>query len=148
MELDSKLELRQTLIQPTELIFNHYKYKLKYYDFFKSVYLEVDIFKIINMNFIDLEDVVIHRTPRYDVAKSDFITVDNFVFNISEFYRITYKDAQDKISKRIIYVTDFIKNKVVIADCLLRNGAERHFNLKKESILKIEELDQKIFIQN
>jgi hypothetical protein len=143
--LDSGIELKQTFIQPIELIFNHYKYKLKYYDFFKSTYSEEDVSKISMKKLLNSEDFVTNQTPRYDSVKLDFVTTDNFEFNIEEFYRITYKDAHDRISKRVIYVKDFIKNKVIIADCLLRNGEERHFQTKKENVLKIEELDQSIF---
>lgn len=145
LELSSGIDIQNTFIQPIELIFNHYKYKLKYYDFLKSVYSEVDLFEVTIDDLKDSEDFVIGKTPRYDAAASDFLTTNNFEFTISQFYRITYKDAQDRVTKRVIYITEFIKNKVVIADCLLRNGEERHFQVKKENLLRIEELDQTFF---
>ena len=52
---------------------------------------------------------------------------------------------QSRITKRVIHITDFVKGKVIIADCLLRKGEIRHFKTGKESVLKIEELDQDLF---
>ena len=74
-----------------------------------------------------------------------FVTIEGDVFIVNQFYRIVYKDAQDRITERVIYITDFIKNKVLIADCLLRNGEERHFKIHKDNLLKIEILEQDFF---
>lgn len=142
------LELKHTFIQPLELIFNHYQYKLKYYDLFKSKYSEEEISNITIGKTIDSENIISNKTPRYDILKQDFVKTDDFEFTVEEFYRITYKDAHDRITKRIIYVNDFAKNKVIIADCLFRNGEERHFIPKQNNVLKIEELDQSIFSKN
>ena len=145
IKLESGLTLNHTFIKPIEITFNHYKYKLKYFDFFIGLYSEMDVENIIIKNIKNHEDIILNKIPRYDKSQSDFISTDDFTFNINEFYRITYKDVQSRITKRVIHITDFVKGKVIIADCLLRKGEIRHFKTGKESVLKIEELDQDLF---
>lgn len=137
-------ELHRTLIQPIELTFNHHKYHLKYYDFFKSAYDKTDVSKIDIRELMNLNVIISNKLPRYE-KDFGFLTTDEFVYKTGHFYRITYKDTQDKISKRVIYVLQYVVDKVIIADCLLRDGAERHFKPSSSNILKIEELYQSLF---
>ncbi|URC12471.1 hypothetical protein [Flavobacterium sp. B183] len=144
--LESGIIIEHTYIQPIELIFNHYYYKVKYYDFFKNKFSEIDLLEIsLNEEIVELSDFIVEKIPEYKVQLQDFSSIKDYVFNIDTYYRITYKDLQDKITRRVIYVKEFIKDKVIIADCLLRDGEERHFRLKDGSILKIEILDSNIF---
>ncbi len=147
--LKSGLVLNHSYIQPIELIFNHYKYKLKYFDFFKTKYSEIDLSEInlsgLNIGIVELNDLITEKIPEYKPNLEDFTNVEDFVFEKDKYYRITYKDLQDRITKRVIFVKEFLTKKVLIADCLLRDGEERHFRLKKGGILKVEVLDSKYF---
>ena len=144
--LESGLNLNHTYIQPIEIIFNHYKYKLKYFDFFKTKYSEIDLTEIdLNSEIIEFSDLITEKIPEYQSKKKEFSSVRQHVFKKNKFYRITYKDLMDRTTRRVIFVKEFVKDKVVIADCLLRNGEERHFRLKESSLLKIELLDAKYF---
>lgn len=144
--LNCGIVIDHSYIQPTELIFNHYKYKLKYYDFFKNKFSEIDLLEIdFDGENIELSDLITERIPEYHTKLQEFTNVKDFVFEKDQYYRITYRDLQDKITRRVIYVKEFIKDKVIIADCLLRDGEERHFRLDG-GILKIEVLESKFFI--
>jgi hypothetical protein len=146
IELNCGKILTHTYVQPIELIYNHYKYRLEYFDFFKTKYLPVDLSEIeINSKPVELDQIIINKIPEYQFDKKEFSTIKDYVFEKHNFYRITYKYLMDKITRRVIYVKEFVKGQVVIADCLLRDGEERHFRLKEGSILKIEELDSKYF---
>lgn len=144
--LESGLELYHTYIQPNHLKFNHYKYELKYYDFFKSKFSEMDLtdFKIDDDN-VKIDDFILEKVPDYDPIEQKFTSVNNFSFNEKTYYRITYKDTYDRITVRIIYVKKFVPKTIIIADCLLRNGDERHFRVSESSILKVEIINQKFF---
>lgn len=148
LKMSTGLELTSSLIRPVELIFNHYKYILRYEDLYRSKYSQIQIDGLEVENRRDLkniEEFVVGKIPRYNQLESNFTVPKMFDFVIGTFYRITYRDAQEKITKRIIYITDFIKDQVIVADCLLRDGELRHFKTSKESLLKIEELDQDFF---
>lgn len=145
--LENGIKIKHTYKQPLEIIFNHYKYKLKYFDFFKSTISEMDLSDFIS-NTDDgakFTDLIIEKIPDYDSKTSDFTSTGKFKFEEDEYYRITYKDIYGKITVRIIYVKEFVPNKIIVADCLLRNGEERHFKVDEASILKIEKLEQKYF---
>lgn len=146
IELESGKIFHHSYIQPIELVFNHYKYRLKYFDFFKTKYTEIDLSEIIFENdVVGLNDLIIDKIPDYKTNIQEFTTISDLVFEKNKYYRLTYKDQQDRITRRVILVKDFIAKKVIIADCLLRDGQERHFRLKEGSILKVEILESKYF---
>ncbi|WP_326984631.1 hypothetical protein VUJ46_08925 [Chryseobacterium sp. MYb264] len=146
IKLENGVMLEHTYARPDELTFNHYKYKLKYYDFLRSKTLEMDLsdFKS-DDDSAKIDDIILRKIPDYDSGLKKFNTVIDFTFNKNTYYRITYKDAKDRITDRIIYVKKFEPKTIIIADCLLRNGQERHFRVSDSSILKIEILEQKYF---
>lgn len=138
--------LTHSYIQPLELTFNHYKYELKYFDFFLSRNQDMELSKFnYDEESATIDDLITEKVPEYKSNIQEFSNVSAFVFEKDNYYRITYKDLYERITVRVIFVKEFIEKKVVIADCLLRNGEERHFRLKEGSILKIEILDQKYF---
>ncbi|GAA4153125.1 hypothetical protein GCM10022217_08440 [Chryseobacterium ginsenosidimutans] len=144
--LENGLKLTHTYKQPLELIFNHYKYKLKYFDFFRSKISEMDLSEFItDDDSAQFNDFIIKKIPEYDSSNPKLASVVEFDFDENKYYRITYKDTFDRITVRIIYIKKFISKKIIIADCLLRNGEERHFRVNASSILKIEILEQKYF---
>lgn len=144
--LENGSKLTHTYKQPLELIFNHYKYKLKYFDFFRSKISEMDLSNFVtdddNAKFTDF---IINKIPDYDSSNPKLSSVVEFDFDEKKYYRITYKDIYDRITVRIIYIKKFVSKKIIIADCLLRNGEERHFRVSDSSILKIETLEQRYF---
>jgi len=146
--LENGLILEHSYIQPCELIFNHYKYKLKYFDFFKTRFFEIDLSEIgLNEDTegFELSDFITQKIPFYDNLEEEFISSKDYEFEKDNYYRITYRDQLERITKRVIFVKEFIAKQILIADCLLRDGEERHFRLKEESMLKIEKLDSSFF---
>lgn len=143
--LEGGNKLNHTYIQAMDLVFNHYKYKLKYFDFFKNCYSEIDLSKVdlkhIHANF---DDIILEKVPEYKKEKQDFTSVKDYEFDKGQYYRITYSDILGRVTRRVIFVQEYIKEKIVIADCLLRNGEERHFRIK-DGILKIEALNSCYF---
>lgn len=146
IKLEGGKELKHTYVRPVELIFTHYKYKLKYYDFFKSKILEMDLSNFItDDDSAKITDLILQKIPDYDSSLQKFNSVIDFPFVEQNYYRITYKDTKDTLTERIIYIKKFVPKIIIIADCLLRNGQERHFRVSDSSILKIETLEQKYF---
>lgn len=145
IELEGGNKIHHTYIQATDLVFNHYKYKLKYFDLFKNKYSEIDLSEVdFKRNQISFDDIILEKVPEYKKDKQDFTSVKDYEFEIDKYYRITYSDVLGKVTRRLIFVKEYIKEKIVIADCLLRNGAERHFRIK-DGILKIEALNPCFF---
>ncbi len=145
IELEGGNKIYHTYIQATDLVFNHYKYKLKYFDLFKNKYSETDLSEVdFKRNQISFDDFILEKVPEYKNDKQDFTSVKDYEFEIDKFYRITYNDVMGKVTRRVIFIKEFIKEKIVIADCLLRNGEERHFRIK-DGILKIEALNSVFF---
>lgn len=145
LKLESGKVLNHTYIQLIDLEFNHYKYTLNYFNFFSNSYDKIDLSKVdLSAIHISLDDIILEKIPEYDKIEQVFTSIKGFEFKNDNYYRITYSDILGKITKRVILVKEFIKEKIVIADCLLRNGEERHFKIDK-SILKIEALDSKYF---
>lgn len=136
---ESGKALTHVYIQPLELIFNHYKYQLKYYDIFRDQYSKMDLSNIIlGEDNMTIQDLIIGKIPEYSKDLEDYSKVKDYIFKTDIFYRIIYRDLQGNTTKRIIYVKEFIQNKVIIADCLLRKGEERHFRIDDSAILKLE----------
>ena len=145
IELEGGNKIYHTYIQATDLVFNHYKYKLKYFDFFKNKYSETDLSEVdFKRNQISFDDFILEKVPEYKNDKQDFTSVKDYEFEIDKFYRITYNDVMGRVTRRVIFIKEYIKEKIVIADCLLRNGEERHFRIK-DGILKIEALNSVFF---
>ena len=145
IELQCSKTLNHTYIQATDLVFNHYKYKLKYFDFLKNIYSEIDLSEVnLKDTQISLDNIITDKVPEFDPILKDFTSIKDFTFEKDKYYRITYSDILGRVTDRVIFVKEFIKDKIVIADCLLRNGEERHFRIK-DGIKKIEALDSKYF---
>ncbi len=145
IELEGGNKIYHTYIQATDLVFNHYKYKLKYFDLFKNKYSETDLSEVdFKRNQISFDDFILEKVPEYKNDKQDFTSVKDYEFEIDKFYRITYNDVMGRVTRRVIFIKEYIKEKIVIADCLLRNGEERHFRIK-DGILKIEALNSVFF---
>ena len=145
IELEGGNKIYHTYIQATDLVFNHYKYKLKYFDFFKNKYSDTDLSEVdFKRNQISFDDFILEKVPEYKNDKQDFTSVKDYEFEIDKFYRITYNDVMGRVTRRVIFIKEYIKEKIVIADCLLRNGEERHFRIK-DGILKIEALNSVFF---
>jgi hypothetical protein len=145
IELESKVKINHTYIQGIDLIFNHYKYKLKYFDFFKNCYSEIDLSKVdLKRTHTSFDNIILEKVPEYKKDKQDFTSVKDYEFDKGQYYRITYSDVLGMVTRRVIFVKEYIKEKIVIADCLLRNGEERHFRIK-DGILKIEALNSCYF---
>lgn len=146
IELESGKKIRYTYAQPIKLIFKHYKYLVKYYDLFRSQICEVSLSKfIVDDDSLKLQDLILHKIPEYDGLTQTMSNVEDYTFIIENFYRITYRDIHNTITVRIIFIKKVIPKTIIIADCLLRGGNERHFRFKEESLLKIEVLDQSYF---
>lgn len=144
---ESTKSLKHIYVLPLEIIFNHYKYEVRYYDIFRDRFSKMKIDDVMwDEDKMIVDDLILDKIPEYKKDLEEFSKIKDFVFEKSKFYRIIYRDLQGNTTKRIIYVKEFIKDKVVIADCLLRNGEERHFRIDENAILKLEVLNQDFFI--
>lgn len=144
--VESQKSLKHIYIQPLEIIFNHYKYEVRYYDVFRDKYAKIDLSNfVLGDDLLTMDDFIIEKVPEYKKDLEDYTKIKDYIFEKNNFYRIIYRDLQGNTTKRIIYVKEFIKNKVVIADCILRKGEERHFRIDDSAILKLEILNQAFF---
>lgn len=145
--VESQKSLKHIYVQPLEIIFNHYKYEVRCYDIFRDKYAKIDLYNfVLGEDFLTIDDFIMEKIPEYIKDLEDYTKVQDYIFEKNNFYRIIYRDLQGNTTKRIIYVKEFIQNKVVIADCLLRKGEERHFRIDDSAILKLEVLNQNFFI--
>jgi hypothetical protein len=145
IELEGKKKLMHTYIKVIDLVFNHYKYTVNYFDFFRSSYDKIDLSQVNLKNTqVSLDDIILEKVPEYRKDKQDFTLIKDYEFEKGKYYKITYKDVFGTVTSRVIFVKEYIKEKIVIANCLLRNGEERHFRIDK-SILKIEALNHNLF---
>lgn len=144
---ESTKTLKHIYVLPLEIIFNHYKYEVRYYDIFRDKYSKM---KIDDVNWdedkLKMDDLILNKIPEYKKDLGEFSKLKDLVCEKNKFYRIKYRDIQGNVTTRIIYLKEYIPNQVVIADCLLRNGEERHFRIDEDAILKLEVLNQNFFI--
>ncbi|KEY19112.1 hypothetical protein [Kaistella antarctica] len=146
IELESGKNIKYTYAQPIKLIFKHHKYLVKYYDLFHSQMYEASLSEfMVDDDSLKLKDLIVNKIPEYDDETQTMSNVEDYTFTIGNFYRITYRDTHNTITVRIIFIKKVIAKTIIIADCLLRDGNERHFRFKEESLLKIEVLDQSYF---
>ena len=72
IELEGGNKIYHTYIQATDLVFNHYKYKLKYFDLFKNKYSETDLSEVdFKRNQISFDDFILEKVPEYKNDKQD-----------------------------------------------------------------------------
>lgn len=146
IELESGKIIKYTYAQPIKLIFKHYKYWVEYYDLFHSQIRNASLSEfMVDDDSLKLKDLILNKIPEYDDVTQTMTNVEDYTFITENFYRITYRDTHNTITIRIILVKKVIPKTIIIADCLLRDGNERHFRFKEESLLKIEVLDQSYF---
>ncbi len=146
--VESKKSISHTYIQPLEIIFNHYVHQIRYYDIFRNRYSKIDVSAVVfeQRERLKRDDLILEKFPEYKKEIEDYSKLRDIPFKINQFYRITYRDLHGTITKRIIYLKEFVPNKILIADCFLRNGEERHFRLDENALLKLEVLNQNFFI--
>lgn len=137
-------EIENTIIKPVELIFNHYYYKLNATDYSKQKIVSYALNDIyFNKNDIFYSTYIIDRSlifgqtfPRY---KTKFEPITDSTFVEKEYYLISYRDKLNRITQRIIKVimkepyTDPNNDEhiFIVANCLLRHGHIRHFNINQ-----------------
>ncbi|WP_426482255.1 hypothetical protein [Chryseobacterium sp. R2ACT005] len=143
---DSSSKLKKSLLMVNEIVFNHYYYNFEYFDLLSQKRIVKPIYEINSiMQNVDnsefcfnIEKVFGKSYPSY---KKVFTGIDEKIFTPNEYFLINYTDKVDKVTKRVIKVIgidhytdsegqDFI---FVIANCTLRNGRIRHFNIDKIS---------------
>jgi len=146
--VESNISISHTYIQPLEILFNHYSYQIRYYDIFRNRYSKMDVSAVVfeQKEKLKIDDLILEKFPEYKKELENYTTIKDFSYEKNQFYRITYRDLHGTITKRIIYLKEFVPNKILIADCFLRNGEERHFRLDENALLKLEVLNQNLFI--
>ncbi len=138
LEDSSNNKIIYNIIRPIELIFNHYYYKINAFDYINqktSSYTIDDIYSPID--FIGKSTIFGTTYPRY---KTNFRPITANLFNEKEYYLIKYRDKFNKVTARIIKViykepyTDpetNVDHIFIVANCLLRSGHIRHFNVSQ-----------------
>lgn len=141
---ENTTEVLTKLVEPHELIFNHYYYKLNATDLFKQKVVSFSLDEIYyenNKNQYSIYSVyksliLGHTFPRFGTR---FETISEKIFEETQYFLITYRDKNGKVTIRMIKVittesyidaTD-IEHNFVVANCLLRNGNIRHFKINQ-----------------
>lgn len=152
----SSSQLDSYIVKPIELVFKHYYYKLSYFDQFKRENSSISLDDLVyekndylnSIYYIHNKLIFEEKYPRYGTTLKH---ITETIFNVNDYFLITYVDKLNRITKRIIKVSgkDVYSEKniineedkekeyfFIIANCLLRNGCIRHFNLEqiKEAI--------------
>ena len=137
-------EILTKIVEPHELIFNHYYYKLNATDLFKQKVVSISLDELYYENnenqysiyFVAKSFVLGHTFPRFGTR---FETISEKIFDENQYLLITYRDKNGKVTIRMIKVittesytdeTD-LEHNFVVANCLLRNGNIRHFKVNQ-----------------
>lgn len=145
IELESsKQTVINKLISIKEIIYNHYYYEVGYFDLFSNQYLNVELNKLSIVSTIEKKKIFGKKYPEYD---KNITPVSFKIFSEGAYYQIKYLDKLNRVTTRIIkYIEksewtdkdDETDHKFLVANCLLRNGKIRHFNLDR--IIEVKEI--------
>lgn len=162
----SSITTKSALYKLEEIVWKHYYYVYKFQNLFTN---EIVTFKKENTvditEIADLDpkyiDIVVNRISDDTVPALNYFDSSDKESRIHKWYKIDYLDKMNRFSQRIIYVNDLIiedhllpslepqKAKIIKANCLLRKGKIRHFNVSR--ILNYKELPKEFvsyFISN
>lgn len=145
---DSKLLVAKTPLKFHDVIWKHYFYIYRFKDLFTG--------KLHDFKFNTLDDITQIDKVNPNNLKSIFNGTDLQYKQVLGFFKeemktnfegkwfeIEYSDRNERYSKRIIYIDELIAEKaegdkpsgkdrlLIKANCLLRNGAVRHFNVSR-----------------
>lgn len=142
---NSSIIIKNSLLDIYEIVYNHYYYNINYFDFLFQKYSSSEIEKIHlnlsnNLNFtytFNKNDVLGEKLPK--INGNTLIQIKESTFIKDQYYLIKYIDRFDNITNRVIRLKGNIKVKqgrvivstVIEANCLLRNGKIRHFNIDR-----------------
>lgn len=129
--------LKNRPVRFLDVLFRHYRYIYRYKCCFSNAVYESEssLSKIVDKEILD----TLTSAPNTTLEKNDRL-------KSTYWYKITYLDMRGSYTNRIVFVVNkengTAKNNLIIANCLLRNGAIRHFN--RERILSYSEIPDKI----
>lgn len=142
---NSSITIKNSLLDIYEIVYNHYYYKINYFDYLFQKYSSSEIEKIHlnlsnNLNFtytFNKNDILGEKLPK--INGNTLIQIKESSFIKDQYYLIKYTDRFDNVTNRVIRSKGNIKVKqgriivstVIEANCLLRNGKIRHFNIDR-----------------
>jgi len=130
-----------------DILWKHYFYIYRFTDQFsgeiKTFSSEKEMLKISEAGkeaAKDIQKSLDHKEFKYKGILDFFKTIRKADFE-KKWFEIQYSDKNEKYTKRIIYINELIVEKTTIdpmketrllkANCLLRNGSIRHFNVAR-----------------
>jgi hypothetical protein len=130
-----------------DILWKHYFYIYRFVDQFsgqiKAFSSEKELQKITDVSSEETKAIqksLDHKEFKYKGIMDFFKTVRKADFE-KKWFEIQYSDKNEKYTKRIIYINELIVEKTTIepmketrllkANCLLRNGSIRHFNVAR-----------------
>lgn len=143
--LNPGITIKNTLVEPKDVFFNHYYYKLQYIDYC-SQKNEAIIIKN-KFEYYDPIEVWGQIYPSYD-SKNRRLNIYDCKFNSGEYFYITYIDQFERRTKRIIrvselliFVNDFYNLDEDIQETL-RDKGEDYIELNEEILSEIKKLNK------
>lgn len=145
---DSKLFVAKTPLKFHDVIWKHYFYIYRFKDLFTGKLHDFkfnqlqDITQVERVNPNTLESIFNGTDFQYKQVLG-FFKVEKRTNFEGKWFEIEYSDKNERYSKRIIYIDELISEKaegdkpsdkdrlLIKANCLLRNGAIRHFNISR-----------------
>ncbi|MGY3055722.1 hypothetical protein ACVWYG_003943 [Pedobacter sp. UYEF25] len=145
LEDNSSVEIKSSPIEFKDVIWKHYYYIYRFKNLFTKQIISVKdsgLVKLAHLNTVDSEKakLVFDSPPFNYINIFNFFKSENRASWDKKWFEIQYSDKNEKYSKRIIYVSELIeesliesgKKRILIkANCLLRRGAIRHFNVSR-----------------
>lgn len=146
---DSKLFVAKTPLKFHDVIWKHYFYIYRFRDLFTG---KLHDFKVNKLDYIKQMDGVNPNTLESIFNGTDFqykqilgfFKQDKKINFEGKWFEIEYSDKNERYSRRIIYIDELIAEKaegedkssgkdrlLIKANCLLRDGAVRHFNVSR-----------------
>lgn len=146
-ENGDKLFITKTPLKFHDVIWKHYYYIYRFKNLFSGDLHDFKAEKLVSIsetviNPATLENVFNGKDFQYKQVLSFFKEGKETNFE-KKWFEIEYSDKNEKYSKRVIYIDELIAEKaegdkpsgkdrlLIKANCLLRNGAVRHFNVSR-----------------
>lgn len=144
LEEIEEMKISKSPVRLKEVYWKHYYYIYCFVNQFTGESIKYPQGDLKNISESTKEDSkkiqLLLKNTKFEYAKLfDFFKLENKANFEKKWFEIQYSDKNEKYSKRIIYIneiivekttTEPIKDRVIIkANCLLRNGKIRHFNV-------------------
>lgn len=142
LEEGTTVSVKSIPLKFEDVIWKHYYYVYSFKNLFTQELVSIKEDALSKINELKTEEckIIFDNSFKY-TAIYNFFKAENKAAFEQKWFEIHYADKSEKYSKRIIFIKEFIeedlvdepgkKHILIKANCLLRDGKIRHFNVKR-----------------